>query len=200
MKTILTPRDQSAVNPDTPAPRVLMPGNAPSAQGAPRLKRILVPLDGSALARQALPIALELAAPAQAELILLWVVAPSIEEYMHAFPADADAHRILHDQATEALAARDGDRSIPAVQLTTAVGVGLPAQAIVEEAAWRRVDLIVMATHGYSGLQRWRLGSVANAVLHATTIPLLLVRSQAADLERTQSASRLRQHGTFFLW
>jgi nucleotide-binding universal stress UspA family protein len=40
------------------------------------------------------------------------------------------------------------------------------------------VDLIVMATHGYSGLKRWALGSVADKVLHATTTPLLLVRAQ----------------------
>jgi nucleotide-binding universal stress UspA family protein len=111
------------------------------------------------------------------------VVAPSIEEFMRVFPADADARGMLHDQLTEALAASDGDLPIPAVRITTVVGIGTPAQGIAEEAARRRVDLIMMATHGYIGLQRWRLGSVADALLHTTTTPLLLVRSQAAGRE-----------------
>jgi nucleotide-binding universal stress UspA family protein len=47
----------------------------------------------------------------------------------------------------------------------------------VDEAENRGVDLIVMATHGYSGVRRWALGSVADKVLHATKKPLLLVRA-----------------------
>jgi nucleotide-binding universal stress UspA family protein len=162
---------------DTTAPLLLVPANGRAASASLKLTRILVPLDGSALARQALPIAIELAAHAQAELILLWVVAPSIDAYMRAFPTEADAHRALHDQAAEALAGFSTPLPAPPVRMTTAIGIGSPAQAIVEEAAWRHADLIVMATHGYIGLQRWRMGSVANTVLHATTTPLLLVRA-----------------------
>ncbi len=51
-------------------------------------------------------------------------------------------------------------------------------------AAREHVDLIVMATHGYSGVRRWALGSVADKVLHSTTTPLLLVRAQSQELER----------------
>jgi nucleotide-binding universal stress UspA family protein len=160
----------------TTAPLLLVPGCTQAAPASPSLARILVPLDSSALARLALPIAIELAAHAQAELILLWVVAPSIEAYLRAFPAEADAHRALHDQAAEALATFPNRMPAPTVRMTTAVGIGSPAQAIAEEAARRHADLIVMATHGYTGLQRWRLGSVANTVLHATPTPLLLVR------------------------
>jgi nucleotide-binding universal stress UspA family protein len=54
--------------------------------------------------------------------------------------------------------------------------IGYPAEVIVDEARRREVDLIVMATHGYSGLKRWALGSVADKVLHTTQTPLLLVR------------------------
>ena len=53
---------------------------------------------------------------------------------------------------------------------------GHAAEVLVDEAERREVDLIVMATHGYSGLRRWALGSVADKVLHATTTPLILVR------------------------
>jgi nucleotide-binding universal stress UspA family protein len=135
----------------------------------------MVPLDGSELARQALPIAIDLAARAQAELILLQVVAPSIDAYLRAFPAETNARIALHNQVTEALSAFAGERP-EAVQATSTIAIGTPAEAIANEADRRRADLIVMATHGYVGLQRWRLGSVADAVLHATTTPLLLIR------------------------
>ena len=48
-----------------------------------------------------------------------------------------------------------------------------------DEAARQSVDLVVIATHGYSGLKRWALGSVTDKVLHAATTPLLLVRASA---------------------
>jgi nucleotide-binding universal stress UspA family protein len=60
---------------------------------------------------------------------------------------------------------------------------GSPAEAIINEAVEHHVDLIVMATHGYSGIKRWTLGSVADKVLHASTIPLLLVRAQLSQAE-----------------
>jgi nucleotide-binding universal stress UspA family protein len=53
---------------------------------------------------------------------------------------------------------------------------GLPAEMILDQAYAHHADLIVMATHGLSGLRRWALGSVADKVLHATTTPLVLVR------------------------
>jgi nucleotide-binding universal stress UspA family protein len=49
---------------------------------------------------------------------------------------------------------------------------------IVDQAGEQAADLVVMATHGYSGFKRWTLGSVADKVLHAGTAPLLLVRPQ----------------------
>jgi nucleotide-binding universal stress UspA family protein len=151
---------------------------------APALKRIMVPLDGSALARQALPHALDLARPARAELLLIQAIAGTIEAYPgfptrgRPIPQLADVLEVLRDQATselntqaDALRARD-------VAVKTAIVNGHAAEVLVDEADWHRVDLIVMATHGYSGLKRWALGSVADKVLHATTTPLLLVRAQ----------------------
>ena len=55
---------------------------------------------------------------------------------------------------------------------------GFPADAIVETAEAEQADLVVMATHGYSGIRRWALGSVADKVLHAIKTPLVLVRAQ----------------------
>ena len=61
---------------------------------------------------------------------------------------------------------------------------GEPAQEIVDTAANEHADLIVMATHGSSGVRRWVLGSVADKVLHTSTTPLLLVRAQSQERER----------------
>jgi nucleotide-binding universal stress UspA family protein len=142
---------------------------------APELRRVMLALDGSDLARQALPIAAELAESAQAELILFQAIATTAEAFPYPrLPADVlPAMRDKVCQDLEALA--DELRPRP-MAVTPAVTFGYPAEAIVEEAQRRDVDLIVMATHGRSGLRRWALGSVAGKVLHATTRPLLLVR------------------------
>jgi nucleotide-binding universal stress UspA family protein len=55
--------------------------------------------------------------------------------------------------------------------------IGYPAEVIVDEAERRHASLIVMATHGYSGLRRWTLGSTADKVLHSTRTPLLMIRA-----------------------
>jgi nucleotide-binding universal stress UspA family protein len=150
----------------------------------PALKRIMVPLDGSALARQALPLALELARPIQAELLLIQAIAGTIETYP-GFPARgrpipqlAEVLEALRDQATSELGTQADALRARDIAVKTAIVNGHAAEVLVDEAEWHRVDLIVMATHGYSGLKRWALGSVADKVLHATTTPLLLVRSQ----------------------
>jgi nucleotide-binding universal stress UspA family protein len=49
---------------------------------------------------------------------------------------------------------------------------------LVDEATQCGVDLMVMATHGYGGLRRWALGSVAHKVVHTATTPLILVRAR----------------------
>ena len=63
------------------------------------------------------------------------------------------------------------------------VWYGAPASAIVDAAALNHVDLIVMATHGRSGLGRVVMGSVAESVLRGTTTPILLLRDTQAPLE-----------------
>jgi nucleotide-binding universal stress UspA family protein len=81
------------------------------------------------------------------------------------------------NQATAALDALVADigSQVP-VTPVVAADYANTAEAIVEEAARRQVDLIVMATHGYGGVRRWMLGSVADKVLQAAPVPLLLVR------------------------
>ena len=141
---------------------------------------LLVPLDGSELATEALHSADLLTEAFGARLTLLRVVQPVPyplygEGYAYV-PYDedaevAEAQRYLADQA-----ARLAERS---VGVTTDVTVGDPARVIGEVARERNVDVVVMATHGHGGLSRVILGSVATATLRHTTAPLLLVRPAA---------------------
>jgi nucleotide-binding universal stress UspA family protein len=148
------------------------------------LRRIMIPLDGSALARQALPLATALAKTSGAELLLMHAIAATIEAYSgfpsrgRPIPQLAEVLKALRDQATNELGAQADELRAQGVRASTQVVQGHAAEVLVDEAARRGVDLIVMATHGYSGLRRWALGSVADKVLHATTTPLLLVRAQ----------------------
>ncbi len=166
-------------------PVFIVRGVAPASRDL-ALKRILVPLDGSELAKQALPLAAELATCANAELILLEAVAPMTEIYAgvrplgRSIPQYADALAALRHQATRELDTLAGELRRQHLPVKVAVVNGHAAEVIIDEAARRGADLIVMATHGYSGLRRWAMGSVADKVLHATTTPLVLVRARAS--------------------
>lgn len=148
-------------------------------------KRILVPLDGSKLAKQVLPLATELASAAHAELTLLQAVSPAIEGLPNISPLSRPPSHFgeviaeLREQADYELTTLAAELRRPEIRVTRAVVTGHPAEVIVDEAYRRDSDLIVMATHGYGGIRRWALGSVADKVLHAATTPLVLVR--AAD-------------------
>jgi nucleotide-binding universal stress UspA family protein len=153
-------------------PVLLVRARADGAAAGGPLQRILVPLDGSPLAEQALPVAAELAQRAGAELALVqsvfWAQAPVIDPagYGGAFAvaglieqAEADAHAYL-EQAGRPLVERG-------LVVQTAVRFEPAADAILSVASEREADLIVMSTHGRSGLGRWVLGSVADRVLRA---------------------------------
>src|SRR5262249_5848252 len=73
------------------------------------------------------------------------------------------------------------------LRASTMVKNGPAAEVIVDEAEQCEADLIVMATHGYSGIKRWALGSVAHKVLHGVTTPILLVRAQASERQLAAS-------------
>jgi nucleotide-binding universal stress UspA family protein len=166
------------------APVFLVRTAEPTPANAWSVKRILVPLDGSALAEQALPLAIELARRAQAELILLQVVMPLVEyaaglsRLTRPLPQSIQFTDVLREQAQQQLATTINRFGTYKIVMTPVVAMGHPAEAIVDVAMERQADLIVMATHGYSGLQRWALGSVADKVLHAATMPLILLHAR----------------------
>jgi nucleotide-binding universal stress UspA family protein len=146
---------------------------------------ILVPLDGSSLAEQALSCALTLARGLAAEMVLLRVVwiPPEVRELLSASAARLQAAVALQEaEAREYLLARAGQLQEAGLEARYAVRRGPVAETILEYAAQEAIDQIVMATHGYSGIKRWTHGSVAERVLQAAGVPLLLVRVGEQDV------------------
>ena len=154
-----------------------------------RLNRILIPLDGSALAESALAKAEEMAGGWPSTLLLLRAAEA------HTLPGvdPIEAQVLVVREAEEylaAVAARLKGQGFKSVE--TSVWYGSAASAIVEAAHVRKADLIVMSTHGRSGLGRLILGSVAESVLRGTTTPILLLRAPEAPLETPRGAGRAR--------
>jgi nucleotide-binding universal stress UspA family protein len=141
-------------------------------------KRVVIPLDGSALAEQALPHALAQARLFEAELILLQVLAPLPHSALLGEPARERAQTSLNASACEYLervVARVQEHDIP---VRVATVLGSPHVKISEFAEANEADLIVMSTRGQSGLGRWLIGSVADRVVRGANVPVLLVRAQ----------------------
>jgi nucleotide-binding universal stress UspA family protein len=158
--------------------------------------RVLVPLDGSARAKAALTpaayLAIALSAPARGAIHLVRVVKPAPGVGAGESEEKED---ILHEvksylsSTTQHLQEGLVAPAIAAQKLTVTWSVAVdtdPAEAIVRVAEngedvegagiFGGCDVIVMATHGRSGLQRWAMGSVTDRVLNATRLPLLIVR------------------------
>jgi nucleotide-binding universal stress UspA family protein len=138
-----------------------------------KISTILVPLDGSALAEAALAPAVDLARDYKAKLVL--VRAAEAQSFPMADPTAAQVDAV---RAAEAYLAGVHARLTAAglADVETAVWYGPPAEAIAEAARYRVADLIVMSSHGRTGLGRLVLGSVAESVLRGTETPIFLVR------------------------
>lgn len=132
-------------------------------------KRVMVPLDGSDLAQTALPHALELCRALGCTLVLLHV-RDSRQGSAEASKRFLDFTRRQHVNS--------------GITIETFVRSGSVAEAIVRAAEEQQVDMIAMATHGRSGLQRAVYGSVAEQVLRSSTKPVLLVRVPGSPVEQ----------------
>jgi nucleotide-binding universal stress UspA family protein len=142
------------------------------------LRRILVGLDGSPLAETILDPVRSLAGRLGAELVLLHVT--HVPEDVRTASGDGDLDEMVMQERARARTYLEGVvQRIGGRAVRTALSVGDAASEIVRSAERERIDLVALATHGRSGLQRWLYGSVADAVLHATTTPLLLLRPPA---------------------
>ena len=152
-----------------------------------RVKRMLVPTDFSPPSEIALAYALDLAAREGASVHVLHVLddvqfAAAYPDGLYVQLAGLEARLI--DEGRKRLADAAAKAEAAGVAATIDVVVGKPAPAIAGEAEKRGTDLIVMGTHGRSGLAHLVLGSVAETVLRTAPCPVLTVR----DTWRTAGA------------
>lgn len=143
---------------------------------------ILVPLDGSRLAARVLT-PLRRLLVSGVELTLLRVVEPRSETEHDRGPAVEVAMRAQLDQVREELG--------PDVRCTIQLVRGDPAEEIVRYARDTRQDLVAMATHGRSGVERWIRGSVAERVLRECEAPLLLCNPYALEPRENAAFRRI---------
>jgi nucleotide-binding universal stress UspA family protein len=144
-------------------------------------KKMLVPLDGSELAEVVLPYARELAGRLNLEFVLLHVC----EQHRSGSRFICESY-INHLAEMVQMQSREvqnkvNTQSVAAVTARAEVVDGYPADEILNYAERNAIDLILMATHGSSGVKRWVLGSVADKVLRKSKNPIWLVRADVPE-------------------
>ena len=163
------------------------------------IRRILVPTDFSATASRALELAIELGAPARAEIVLLHVVEPihlAAPELYGPAPARvldyvADQERWAQAELAKIAKRLRGRR----VGVHVVVQVGSAYRAILDVAEHLRVGLVVMGTQGRTGISHLLMGSVAEKVVRLAPCPVVTIgpkRPTAKRARRTRSPSRPR--------
>ena len=141
-------------------------------------KRILCPVDFSETARAAMDTAIELAAKFDGELVL--VHAYPIPGYTFPDGSAVASARMLQELSDEAARHLDEWRALAekagAKKVSVETAVGDPAGEIVRVAADKKADLVVMGTHGRTGIEHALMGSIAERVVRRAKCPVLTVR------------------------
>jgi universal stress protein A len=152
----------------------------PASSGLINLTRILVPVDFSPLSKKALHYATRMACEFGAEVSILHVVEPEVppafDGFMIAPPAISSGASSNCTGQLKGLA--NLVRKAGVEQVNSTVRTGLAAFEIVEAAKDLDVDLIVIATHGYTGWKHFTIGSTAERVVRAAPCPVLVVREK----------------------
>ncbi|MDO8673221.1 MAG: universal stress protein [Dehalococcoidia bacterium] len=144
-------------------------------------KKILVPLDGSSLAEEALAHVENISQKYGSEVVLFEAAQPIMAGDDPSGFSTSEIYGRLLDESIEAAkvyiektAASLREKGVNVVKQE--VKVGNAAELIIDEAEAVGADLIIMASHGRSGIKRWFFGSVAERVLRHSTAPILLVK------------------------
>lgn len=144
-----------------------------------RYKTIVVPIDGSGWSERAIPHAADIARNNDAEIILLHVLRPPASEYTDQIAlggGEEQLQQIREEMKQKLIAMRNGLRAqgIDArVQVIEGVGV---ASLICDFINDQDVDLVVMSSHGRSGISRFIFGSVAQKVMQEVSVPVMIIR------------------------
>jgi nucleotide-binding universal stress UspA family protein len=163
------------------------------AESSPSFRSILVPLDGSQLAEQALPLAVRIAQAAGSKLRLVLVhrlppapLDPASAKLFTSIDLATRKSERAYLRRVQARLREEGVRLSSAVTLTGPVGPAL--DTYVRELG---MDLVVMATHGRGGIRRAWLGSVADHLIRHLEVPVLLVRPEDGRPAEPGKADRI---------
>ena len=144
-------------------------------------QKILVPLDGSELAECVLSHVEVLARGCQAKSVVFIRVVEPIRQTGGEYMMDSDQLKKFESEnrlaAGEYLKKISAKVSLGGAVVKTEVVSGRPAEILADYATKNQVDLIVIATHGRSGVSRWVWGSVADRILRSACVPVMMVRA-----------------------
>lgn len=145
----------------------------------PQIKRIVVPIDFSEFSKRAFRYAIDFARTFDAEMVLVYVVEPVI------YPADfsfgqvalPSMERELHERSQEQLNYLIEKEVPEGTRARCVIRSGKPFVEIISLAKEEEADLIIIATHGHSGIEHALFGSTAEKVVRKSSCPVLSIRS-----------------------
>ncbi|MDP2908163.1 MAG: universal stress protein [Nanoarchaeota archaeon] len=145
--------------------------------------KILVPTDSSEDSELAFRMALSIAVKYQARIFLLHVISNTVQQSLADYCLDQSiVARVLNESivfSNEKLHEEiDKNQQSGNIKVIPDVSKGQPYEEILKEASERKIDLIVIASHGKTGLQKYFIGSVTEKVMKEAKCPVLLIRSQ----------------------
>jgi nucleotide-binding universal stress UspA family protein len=152
-------------------------------------RKLLVPLDRSPFAEQAIVEAGEIARRSSAAIRLLLVHQPVPYAGFEDVPWFAE----LADAESEYLSTMAAGLQVHDIPVTTALLKGDPAERICEEAIESESDVIVMSTHGRTGFSRMWMGSVAHNVVRHSGLPVILVRPGSEGSQVAETSAEIRR-------
>ena len=146
-------------------------------------RKILVPTDFSEDSDLAFRMALSIAVKYQARIFLLHVISNTVQQSLADYCLDQSiVARVLSESivfSNEKLQeVIDKNQQSGNIKVIPDVRKGQPYEEILKEASERKIDLIVIASHGKTGLQKYFIGSVTEKVMKEAKCPVLLIRSQ----------------------
>lgn len=159
----------------SPVPVFIHRAMAEATIKSPPFGRILLPLDGSDLARSIVPSIAEMARTFGSRVLLMHVAEPD------------------HPEAAEGVQSIMTDLVAQGVEGSVIVRTGDPASQILEVAGAHEIGLLAMSTHGRTGPTRWIFGSVTEKVLRAAEVPMLVVRAKTAAKTETVAKEAARK-------
>lgn len=152
-----------------------------------QIKKILVPIDFSDYSKNALKYAARFAKQFNAKIYLIYVVEPMI------YPADFSMGQVaipstdidLHSRAEEELKKLAKDIINSNSQVEILIKTGKPFVEIIETASANDIDLIIIATHGHTGVEHLLFGSTAEKVVRKAPCPVLTLREPIKGFQFT---------------